>query len=255
VEGFAGGDRTEIRLPRPQRELLRRLFAQGKPVVLVLLNGSALAIKWASRHIPAILEAWYPGEEGGTAIADVLFGDYNPAGRLPITFYQSVADLPPFEDYRMEGHTYRYFRGEPLYPFGHGLSYSTFTYSDLQLNAKTISPGETITGSAEVRNSGSRAGDEVVQLYLRDVAASVPVPIRQLQGFQRIHLEPGERRRVSFSLVPRQFALLDEQGRCAIEPGTFEISIGGCQPRAADVAASGEVLMATVEVQGKTTVL
>lgn len=254
VEGFAGGDRTDIKLPRPQEELLKRIHALGKPMVLVLLNGSALAVEWAAENVPAIVEAWYPGQAGGDAIADVLFGDYNPAGRLPVTFYSSVEDLPPFEDYHMEGRTYRYFRGEPLFPFGHGLSYTTFAYSDLRLSAKTIAPGETLTVSVEVQNVGQRAGDEVVQLYLSDVAASVPVSIRQLQGFKRIHLALGEKKQVTFTLTPRQLSLIDEEGRRVIEPGEFQVAVGGRQPRPEDLARKGaEVLIGTFEVVGEVT--
>jgi len=256
VEGFLGGDRTDIRLPSPQEELLKRIQAIGTPIVLVLLNGSALAVTWAEDKIPAIVEAWYPGQAGGDAIADVLFGDYNPGGRLPITFYRSVADLPPFEEYRMEGHTYRYFRGEPLFPFGHGLSYTTFAYSDLQLSAETIAPGETLTISVDVRNVGQRAGDEVVQLYVSDVAASVPVPIRQLQGFERIHLAPGETSAVAFALAPRQLSLIDDQGRRVIEPGEFQIAIGGRQPTPQDLEVRGTaVLISTFTVTGEVTEL
>ncbi len=256
VEGFAGGDRTDINLPRAQEALLRRVHALGKPIVLVLLNGSAVGIQWAAQNVPAILEAWYPGEEGGTAIADVLFGDYNPAGRLPVTFYKSVDDLPPFADYAMEGRTYRYFRGEPLYAFGHGLSYTTFVYRDLRLGAQTLAPGEALAVSVEVQNTGQRAGDEVVQLYVTDVAASVPVPIRELQGFRRVHLAPGEAQTVTFSLAPRQFALIDDRGRRVIEPGEFQIVVGGRQPRRSEVlsaAGPAEVLAASVQVVGAVT--
>jgi beta-glucosidase len=256
VEGFAGGDRTDIKLPRTQEELLKRIHALGKPIVLVLLNGSALAVNWANDNIPAILEAWYPGEEGGTAIADVLFGDYNPAGRLPVTFYKSIEDLPPFEDYRMEGHTYRYFRGVPLYPFGYGLSYTSFEYSDLQLSATTIAPRKSLTVTVKVKNVGQRVGDEVVQLYLSDAVASVPVPIRQLQGFKRIRLTPGVTRTVMFTLEPRQFSLIDAQEQRVIEPGEFLISVGGRQPNADDLAGqSKSVLTAKVSVTGSATAL
>jgi beta-glucosidase len=230
--GFLGGDRTDIGLPARQQKLLEAVVATGKPVVLVLLNGSALAVNWASEHVPAIVEAWYPGEEGGAAIADVLFGDYNPGGRLPITFYKSVDQLPPFEDYRMQGHTYRYFKGDPLYPFGFGLSYTKFSYSNLKFSATQISAGQHLTTTAEVTNVGDRAGDEVVQLYIADVAASVPVPIRALAGFQRVHLNPGEKQRVIFNLAPEQMTVVSNNGKRFIEPGEFEISIGGRQPDA-----------------------
>jgi beta-glucosidase len=254
IEGFAGGDRTDIKLPRLQEELLQKTHALGKPIVLVLLNGSALAVNWANENVPAIVEAWYPGQAGGDAIADVLFGDYNPGGRLPVTFYKSVEDLPPFEDYRMEGHTYRYFRGETLFPFGYGLSYTTFAYSNLQLSAKTIKPTETLTISVDVQNTGQRAGDEVVQLYVSDIAASVPVPIRQLEGFERVHLAPGETKTVTFTLTPRQLSLIDDQWRRVIEPGGFQIAVGGRQPSHQDMAGEAtEVLIETFEVTGKVT--
>jgi len=254
VAGFAGGDRTDIRLPRPQEELLRRIHALGKPIVLVLLSGSALAVNWAAEHVPAIVEAWYPGQAGGDSIADVLFGDANPGGRLPVTFYRSVDDLPPFEDYRMEGRTYRYFRGEPLFPFGYGLSYTTFAYSDLRLSAETIAPDETLTLSADVQNTGDRAGDEVVQLYVTDVAASVPVPIRGLQGFERVHLAPGEVKTVTFTLSPRQLSIIDDAGRRVVEPGEFQVAIGGRQPTPEDVTGEGTaVLLGSFTVTGEVT--
>jgi beta-glucosidase len=236
VPGFAGGDRTDIGLPAPQQELLERIQALGKPTVLVLLNGSALGVAWAAENVPAIVEAWYPGEEGGTAIAEVLFGDTNPGGRLPVTFYQSVEDLPPFEDYDMEGHTYRYFRGEPVYAFGHGLSYTTFGYGHLELSANPLQPGEALTVTVDVRNTGQRAGDEVVQLYLSDVKASVPAPIRQLVGFERVHLEPGETQTVRLTIEPDAFSVIDDAGQRVIEPGRFRLSVGGRQPTASDLA-------------------
>jgi len=258
-EGVSGGmrskgDRTDLGLPRVQGELLKAIHATGIPVVVVLINGSALSVNWAGAHVPAIVEAWYPGEEGGTAIADVLFGDYNPGGRLPVTFYQAVEDLPPFEDYRMEGRTYRYFRGEPLFPFGYGLSYTTFAYRNLQLSARAIAPGETLTIGVDVQNVGERAGDEVVQLYVSDVAASVPVPIRQLRDFERIHLAPGETKTVTFMLTPRQLSLIDDEGRRMIEPGEFQVAVGGRQPSPEDFANRGtEVLVETFEVIGQVT--
>ena len=207
-------------------------------MVLVLLNGSAMAVNWAAEHVPAIVEAWYPGEEGGTAIADVLFGDYNPAGRLPVTFYKSVNDLPPFTDYDMEGHTYRYFRGEPLYAFGYGLSYTTFAYRNLRLSATNIAADQSLTVEADVTNTGRVAGDEVVQLYVSDRKASAPTPIRHLEGFTRIHLAPGESKTVRFTLAPRQFSVIDDAGRRVVEPGDFEVSVGGGQPAAELVPAT-----------------
>jgi beta-glucosidase len=228
VEGFKGGDRTNLDLPRVQEELLKAVVATGKPVVLVLTSGSALGVNWANEHVAAIVQLWYPGEEGGTALADVLFGDYNPAGRLPVTFYKSVAQLPPFEDYQMTGRTYRYFEGEPLFPFGHGLSYTRFAYSKLE-TPKQVRAGEDAIVRVSVTNSGRVAGDEVVQLYVKHVAASVPVAIRSLQGFKRVHLKPGQTQTVSFTLAPRQLSLIDNRGRRIVEPGEIEIQTGGGQ--------------------------
>ena len=227
VPGFHGGDRTDLSLPQSQEALLKAVVATGKPVVVVLLSGSAIAVNWANDHAPAILQAWYPGGEGGTAIADVLFGDYNPAGRLPVTFYKSVDQLPPFTDYSMQGRTYRYFKGEPLYPFGYGLSYTRFAYSNLRVNS--VKAREPVKATVDVTNTGEREGDEVVQLYLTDVAASVPVPIRTLVGFERISLRPREKRSVTFTITPRQMSLIDNNDKRVIEPGEFLISVGGSQ--------------------------
>ncbi len=226
VEGFAGGDRTDIKLPRPQEELLKQLYALGKPVVLVLLNGSALAVNWAVDNIPAIVEAWYPGQAGGEAIADVLFGDYNPAGRLPVTFYKSVEDLPPFTDYQMEGRTYRYFRGEPLFPFGYGLSYTTFQFDNLRIDQAKVQAGDAVAVSVDVTNSGDRAGDEVVQLYVRHRDAAGSRPIKELKGFKRIPLRPGECKTVTFILHVNQLGVYDPVLRYAVEPGTVEVMLG-----------------------------
>ncbi len=234
VEGFLGGDRTDIALPAAQQRLLERVHGLGKPIVLVLLGGSAIAVPWADEHVPAILQAWYPGEAGGTALAEVLFGDYNPAGRLPVTVYRSVADLPPFTDYAMANRTYRYFRGKPLYPFGHGLSYTTFAYGNLQLSKATISADEPLTVQADVTNTGQRAGDEVVQLYLSYPATSPRNPIRQLRGFRRISLAPGETKTVRFTLTPQDLALVNDAGQRVVEPGEYRVNIGGRQPSGAD---------------------
>jgi beta-glucosidase len=255
IEGFSGGDRTDLGLPKGQEALLKALNATGKPVVVVLLNGSALAVNWAGDHAPAILDAWYPGEEGGTAIADVLFGNYNPGGRLPVTFYKSVDQLPPFTDYSMVNRTYRYFKGEPLYPFGFGLSFTKFKYSNLKLNAKGIRAGEDVTITAEVKNVGDVAGDEVVQLYVTDLAATVPVPIRSLAGVKRLFLKPGEKRSVSFMLSARQMSIVDDQGRRMIEPGEFVVSVGGEQPgfKARADAQTTDAVSSHFIVRGKVT--
>jgi beta-glucosidase len=200
--GFAGGDRTDLRLPKTQQKLIEALRATGKPVVLVLTTGSALAIDWAQKNLPAILLAWYPGQRGGDAVADVLFGDANPGGRLPVTFYRADEKLPPFDDYAMRGRTYRYFAGKPLYAFGYGLSYTKFVYSDLRLDRNRLTANDPLHVSLKVRNSGQRAGDEAVQLYLRPVSPQREQAIRELRGFQRVTLQAGEEREVSFAITP-----------------------------------------------------
>ncbi len=196
VEGFAGGDRVQLGLPRVQEDLMQKVMATGKPVALVLLNGSAVAVNWARDHVPAIVDAWYPGQAGGDALADVLFGDYNPAGRLPVTFYKSADQLPPFTDYGMKGRTYRFFNGEPLYPFGYGLSYTRFSYSGLTVPAART--GQPVQVAVQVQNTGSRAGEEVVQLYVKVPGAA---PIHSLEGFQRIALRAGEKKAVQFNVA------------------------------------------------------
>jgi beta-glucosidase len=253
VEGEEGetvgvGDRRDLMLTGVQENLLKAVYAVGKPVVLVLLNGSALAVTWADAHIPAILEAWYPGQAAGQAIADVLFGDYNPAGRLPVTFYKSVEQLPPFEDYRMDGRTYRYLTDEPLYPFGYGLSFTRFQYTELQIEPASVQAGQSVEVRATVRNVGDGAGDEVVQLYVQDVEASYPVPLRQLAGFRRINLEPGEAQTVGFTLTPEQMSLVNEAGERLIEPGQFLVWVGGCQPEQG--ARSAGLLSRAFSVEG-----
>jgi beta-glucosidase len=248
-EGISRGDRSDLDLPSAQRGLLQAIASIGKPLIVVLINGSALSVNWADQNANAIVEAWYPGEEGGTAIAEVLLGEYNPAGRLPVTFYRSVDDLPPFTDYAMEGHTYRYFRGEPLYPFGHGLSYTKFAYTDLNITPQEASPEQEVQVQVKVTNVGLRAGDEVVQLYVTDLKASVPVPIRQLVGFSRIHLTPAQTKTVGFSIAPEELSLITDEGQRAIEAGAFEIAVGGCQPGYEDrLVDSTQVLMGQITV-------
>ncbi|MEJ2109461.1 MAG: glycoside hydrolase family 3 C-terminal domain-containing protein [Acidobacteriota bacterium] len=229
IDGFAGGDRVSIDLPAVQENLLKAVAATGTPTVLVLLNGSAVAVNWADANVPAILESWYPGQAAGTAIADVLFGDYNPAGRLPVTFYKSLEGMLPFEDYSMEERTYKYFTGSPLYPFGHGLSYTTFEYGKLKV-PESVAAGDGVQVSVTVTNAGDRAGDEVVQLYISDREAYAPVPNRKLVGFRRINLEPGASTEVSFEIDPRNLSLITDDSRRIVEPGVFDLSIGGKQP-------------------------
>lgn len=252
VEGFEGGDRLTLDLPQIQENLVKTIQSLGKPIVLVLLSGSALAVNWADENIPAIIEAWYPGQAAGQAIADVLFGDYSPAGRLPVTFYKSVDQLPPFKDYSMKGHTYRYFEGEPLYPFGFGLSYTEFKYSNLVI-PNTLNQGEDVAISVDVRNAGKIAGGEVVELYLTDVEASAPVPIRSLKGLERIHLNPGEKRTVRFVLKPKDLSIIDQNLERVVEPGLFEVSVGGKQPGFKGHADAGttEAVIGRFEVLGK----
>jgi beta-glucosidase len=229
AEGFAGGDRTSLDLPAPQEQLLQRLQAVGKPTVLVLMNGSALGINWADQHVPAIVEAWYPGEQGGTAVAGLLAGDFSPGGRLPVTFYKSVEQLPPFDDYSMSKRTYRYFAGEPLYPFGYGLSFTTFSYSNGHVSKPNVAATDNVTISVDVANSGAVAGDEVVQLYLTQ-AGTRGAPLRALQGFQRIHLNRGEKKTVQFTLHDRDLSLVDESGKHRIVRGQVAVWLGGGQP-------------------------
>ena len=226
LEGFRGGDRTRIDLPAAQERLLERIVAVGKPTVLVLLNGSALAVSWAQQHVPAIVEAWYPGQAAGTAIADVLFGDYNPGGRLPVTFYKSVDDLPPFDDYRMEGRTYRFFKGTPLYPFGYGLSYTSFAYKQLRTSARTLRADDTLTVRVDVTNTGQREGDEVVQLYVRHLGSRVTRPREDLRGYRRVTLRPRETRTVQFPLVAASLAYWNpDSHRWVVEDEPVEIAV------------------------------
>jgi beta-glucosidase len=229
LEGFTGGDRTDIRLPRVQRDLLQALKATGKPLVIVLTSGSALAVPDEHQYASAILEAWYPGEEGGTAIAETLAGDNNPAGRLPLTFYASIDQLPPFEEYSMADRTYRYFTGRPLYGFGYGLSYSQFEYSNPRLSSQSVRAGDPVTVEVDVKNISSRAGDEVVQLYLTQPKAAF-TPLRTLGGFTRVHVEPGEAAHVRIQLDPRILGQVNEKGERVVLPGTYSVAVGGAQP-------------------------
>ena len=237
-EGFKGGDRTSLDLPKPEEELLEAVTAAGKPVVLVLANGSALAVNWANEHVNAILESWYAGEEGGAAIAETLSGKNNPAGRLPVTFYTGIEQLPPFEDYAMKGRTYRYFEGKPLYPFGYGLSYTTFSYTDLMLPKSLITAGDPLTAEVTVTNTGKSEGDEVAQLYLSfpDVPGA---PLRALRGFKRVHLKPGEAQKVIFELKARDLSMVSEAGEPIIAEGGYSVSVGGGQPNSGTPTVAG----------------
>ena len=237
--GFFGGDRTDITLPRPQQALLEALTATGKPLVVVLTNGSAVAVNWANEHADAIVEAWYPGEEGGNAVADVLSGNYNPAGRLPITFYRSLAQLPPFTDYSMFNRTYRYFSEEPLYPFGYGLSYSTFTYSRATVTPGQMDANTSVAVNVLVSNSSTLAGDEVAQLYVSHPGLD-GAPLRALAGFQRVHLAAHASQTVSFTLSPRELSIVDANGARQVPAGPIELWIGGGQSLSAVTGASSD---------------
>jgi beta-glucosidase len=227
IPGFDGGDRTSLDLPAPQEALMREIVALGKPTVLVLMNGSALAVDWAQEHVPAILDAWYPGEAGGTAVADVLFGDYDPAGRLPITFYRRLQDLPPFDSYDMAGRTYRFFTGTPLYPFGYGLSYTTFRYANLRTSAGAIGASDTLAVRVDVTNTGTRAGDEVVQLYVKHLDSAVPRAREDLRDYARVHLAPGETRTVTLHLAARSLAYWNPNAqRWRVEAEPVELRVG-----------------------------
>jgi beta-glucosidase len=226
--GFAGGDRTDLRLPASQQKLLESLRATGKPVVLVLTTGSALAVDWAKAHLPAILVAWYPGQRGGTAVADVLFGDVSPSGRLPVTFYKASEKLPPFDDYSMQGRTYRYFGGEALYPFGHGLSYSRFEYSALRLDRSRVESSGKLTASVTVKNVGKREAEEVVQLYVRALAEQTPHTRKDLRGVTRVMLAPGESKQLTFEIdAKRDLRRYDIAAKdYVVDAGRYEVQVG-----------------------------
>jgi beta-glucosidase len=247
VPGFKGGDRISIDLPAEEEALLKAVSATGKPLVVVLMNGSALAVNWAHQNADAILEAWYPGEEGGTAIAETLAGANNPAGRLPLTFYKSAEQLPPFEDYSMKGRTYRYFEGQPLYPFGYGMSYAQFTYGNLKLSSSTVQAGTRLGVTAEVKNTSAREGDEVAEVYLTfpKVAGA---PLRALRGFARVHVAAGASQTVHFDLNARDLSMVNEAGDRMVAPGEYEIAVGGGQP---GTGASTVAARFTVEGESK----
>ena len=228
ITGFAGGDRTSIDLPAAQGRMLEAIAATGKPVIVVNLSGSAVALRWAKDHAAAILQAWYPGVEGGTAIAKALAGETNPAGRLPITFYAKTEDLPAFTDYSMKNRTYRYYTGTPLWGFGYGLSYTKFSYGPVKLSADELKAGDPLTATVIVRNTGALAGDEVVEAYVTTPQKGGPK--RSLAGFQRVHMEPGESKDVSLQLAPRTLSSVDDKGDRAVLPGSYRLSVGSAQP-------------------------
>jgi beta-glucosidase len=237
VDGFDGGDRTSIELPAAQEKLLETMGEIGKPLIVVLTSGSPLAVPWAKEHADALLEAWYPGEEGGDAIAETLKGRNNPAGRLAVTFYASTRDLPEFTDYSMKNRTYRYYSGQVLYPFGYGLSYSKFSYREPDVSSKSIIAGGAVAVTTEVRNTSQRDGDEVVEMYVKPPQTTVS-PHVELEGFERIHLRAGEERKVQFILSPREQSEVDEKGNRTVVPGDYLIYVGGGQPEAGTPAAT-----------------
>ena len=226
IDGFNKGDRVHMKLPEAQLNLLKDLHATGKPVVCIVASGSAMALNWEKDHLPALLHIWYPGQAGGAAVADILFGDYNPSGKLPVTFYKSIDDLPPFEDYHMKGRTYRYFSGEVLYPFGYGQSYTKFSYSKPELGSPSVAMGEKVKVKVKVSNVGDFDGQTVVQLYVKDIEASVVRPIKSLRHFKKIYLAKGNSEEVEFELTPKDLSVFDDNGQPFVEKGYFEISIG-----------------------------
>jgi len=252
IEGFSHGDRTSLNLPKVQEDLLKELHKTGKPIVYVNFSGSAIALNWEAENLPAIVQAFYPGETTGEALTRLLFGEFSPSGRLPVTFYKSEKDLPDFMDYRMEGRTYRYFKGEPLWGFGYGLSYTTFTYGNLSIPA-TVNAGSEVKLSVDVTNSGKMAGEEVVEVYISDKEAASPVPIRALAGFKRVYLKAGETKKVEIVLKPDGFTAIDNAYNRVIEPGIFVISVGGQQPSVN--LQKGQYVSTEIEVTGKTLIV
>ncbi len=246
LDGFNKGDRTKLELPQVQQNLIKKIAALGKPVVLVLVNGSAIAINWEKGNIPAIIETWYGGQQAGTAIADVLTGKFNPSGRLPVTFYTSEKELPAFEDYNMKGRTYRYYTGKPLYEFGYGLSYTRFTYTNLKISS-VVKIGDRVTVTADVQNTGNRDGEELAQLYLQNSNGNTTNTLRSLKGFAKINLKKGEKKTVSFLLKTADFSIISKENKRRVNAGAFSISVGGKQPT---VFEKGNVLIKKIQLQG-----
>jgi len=244
IPGFKAGDRTSLDLPAEEEQLVESLQGSGKPLVAVLASGSALSVNWLQEHANAILQAWYPGEEGGTAVAETLAGTNNPSGRLPLTFYRGTEGLPEFTDYSMKNRTYRYFTAPVLYPFGYGLSYSTFHYDHLQLSAATLAAGRPLGVQVRITNTSRRDGDEVAQVYLQ-FGGALGAPGRALRAFERVHLRAGESRLVHFALTPRQLSHVNEAGQVVISAGTYQLSVGGGQPQ-----LTAGVVSAALTVQG-----
>ncbi len=250
---YASADKNDLNLPGLQQELLEEVYKTGKPVILVLASGSALAVNWADEHVPAIIEAWYAGAEGGSAVASLIFGGFSPTGKLPVTFYRTTEELPEFIDYSMKNRTYRYMENKALYPFGYGLSYTKFKYTNLIKSKDEIKSGETCQFKITVKNIGQCESEETVQLYLKDVEASVIIPKYELKGIKKINLEPGQEGILEFELTPRQMAIIDNDGNCILEPGVFEVFVGGSQPDDRSVNLTGtDVQKCFFEVKGET---
>ncbi|NJK95805.1 MAG: beta-glucosidase [Bacteroidales bacterium] len=248
IDGFSHGDRTSLDLPKVQEDLLKELQKTGKPIVYINFSGSAIALNWEAQHVNAIVQAFYPGEATGKALVRLLYGEYNPSGRLPVTFYKSAEQLPDFKDYRMEGRTYRYFKGEPLYPFGYGLSYTSFKYSGLKVPT-LVNAGDAVKISVDVTNTGKLDGEEVVQVYIRDLESDVPVPQISLAAIKRVFLKAGETRKVELELKADQFSVIDKTFHRVVEPGKFMISAGGKQPSGA--AADDSFTQTELEMKGR----
>ena len=246
VEGFSGGDRTSIDLPAAQQRLLEAVAAAGKPVIVVNLSGSAIAMNWAKDHAAAVVQAWYPGQAGGTAIARMLTGQVSPAGRLPVTFYASTSDLPAFTDYSMKNRTYRYYTGTPLWGFGYGLSYTTFRYGTPKLSDATLAAGKPLSLTVPVKNTGKIASDEVVEAYLKTPQPDGPT--HSLVAFERVHLNPGESRDVTLHMSDRSLSSVTEAGEHVVLPGHYELSVGSTQP-----GLGSNSVMTGFDVQGTAT--
>jgi len=243
IDGFSHGDRTHINLPKVQEDLLKDLHKTGKPIVYVNFSGSAMALNWEDENMAAIIQAFYPGEKTGTALTRMLFGDFNPSGRLPVTFYKSEKDIPDFSNYDMQGRTYRYFYGSPLYPFGYGLSYTTFEYSNLVVD-KTSDTQSSVEVSVDVKNTGKKDGEEVVQVYVSNKTATSIVPITSLKGFKRVYLKQGEKKTVTFALKPEDFSVTTADALQVVQPGVFDIAVGGVVP-------DENTQIKTIEIAGK----
>lgn len=246
---YGAGDKFDLNLPGLQQQLLTAVAATGKPVILVLLSGSALAVTWADENVPAIVQAWYPGAQGGRAIAQMLFGAFSPSGRLPVTFYRTTEELPDFRDYSMKNRTYKYMENEALYPFGFGLGYTEFQYSDLKLSSTKIKAGDGVTCSVKVKNTGAYQSKETVQLYLRDVETGTTAPRWQLKGVCKLELLPGEQKEAILTLTAEDMYLITEEGEAVLEPGSFEVYVGGSQPDARSIKLTGrQVLMESFQL-------